>query len=289
MKVILSRKGFDSSKENGRVASPIFPDGQMMSLPIPSSPSPTTIRKLYPGRHDLGKIVEELTNGKVTRKEQIHLDPDLDSQALPRVPGWHPAFGQTNAAQTHLKDHGVGQGDLFLFFGWFREVELSKQGIWRYKPKSPNLHVIFGWLQIAQVLKVGDNTAQYKKEYPWLARHPHLHGHRDNNNTIYVGAGTRRSKYEKDGKNLGGGIFRSIKETLILTERGQHKRSVWKLPNWFYPTQDRVPLSYHHDMNRWTRTADGGTRLQSVAKGQEFVLDATQYPEIKAWILSLFK
>jgi len=286
MKVILSRKGFDS--DNGGYPSPIFQNSQMMSLPIPSSPSPTTIRKLYPGRHDLGKIVEELTKRKVTRKQEIHLDPDLDSQALPRKPGWHPAFGQTNGAQTHLEKQGVGKGDLLLFLGWFREVELSN-GKWRYKPKSPNLHVIFGWLQIAQVLKVGNKTAPYKKEYPWLARHPHLHGHRDNNNTIYVGAGTRRSKYEKDGKNLGGGIFRSIKETLILTDTSQKNRSVWKLPYWFYPTQDRMPLSLHQDMNRWTRTADGGTRLQSVAQGQEFVLDATQYPEIKAWILSLFK
>ena len=34
MRVILSRKGFDSS--NGGCASPIFPDNTMLSLPIPS-------------------------------------------------------------------------------------------------------------------------------------------------------------------------------------------------------------------------------------------------------------
>ena len=33
MKVILSRKGMDS--ESGRVASPILPDGTLLSLPIP--------------------------------------------------------------------------------------------------------------------------------------------------------------------------------------------------------------------------------------------------------------
>jgi len=286
MKIILSRKGFDSS--NGGYPSPIFPDDQIMSLPIPSSPSPTTIRKLYADRQDLGKIVEELTKGKVTRKEEIHLDPDLDSNALAREHGWRPAFGQTNAAQTHLENHDVGLGDLFLFFGWFREVELSKHGRWQYKPHAPNLHVIFGWLQIAEILKVGNKTAPFKKEYPWLARHPHLHGCRDSNNTIYVGTGTH-PKNKKDVKNLGGGIFRSIKETLILTDPSQQKRSFWKLPHWFYPTQDKMPLSYHSDLTRWHRTADGFTRLQSVAKGQEFVLDAAQYPEIKTWIVSLFK
>ena len=35
MKLILSRKGFDSSA--GGIASPILPDGRMISLPIPSS------------------------------------------------------------------------------------------------------------------------------------------------------------------------------------------------------------------------------------------------------------
>lgn len=34
MKVVLSRKGFDSS--NGGIVSPIFEDGTMISFPIPS-------------------------------------------------------------------------------------------------------------------------------------------------------------------------------------------------------------------------------------------------------------
>ena len=34
MKIILSRKGFDSS--NGGIPSPILPDGTLLSLPIPA-------------------------------------------------------------------------------------------------------------------------------------------------------------------------------------------------------------------------------------------------------------
>lgn len=287
MKVVLSRKGFDAS--NGGYPSPIFPDGQIMSLPIPGSSPSITIGRLCHDRHDLVKMVEELTNGKVTRKEEIHLDPDLDSEALSREAGWCPAFGQTGSAQTHLENQAVGLGDLFLFFGWFRKVEISDYGMWRYKPNAPHLHVIFGWLQIAQILRVGNSTVHYRKQYPWLARHPHLHGNRDNNNTIYVGEGSRPSINKKDGKSLGGGVFRSIKESLILTELGQHKRSVWKLPKWFYPNHDRVPLSYHENLSRWGRTADGFTRLQTVGRGQEFALDGVQYPEVKSWVLNLFK
>ena len=37
MKIILSRKGFDS--ENGGYASPILPDGSLVSLPIPNTTS----------------------------------------------------------------------------------------------------------------------------------------------------------------------------------------------------------------------------------------------------------
>ena len=40
MKVIISRKGFDSSA--GKMASPILPDGRVISLPIPTSHDKTT-------------------------------------------------------------------------------------------------------------------------------------------------------------------------------------------------------------------------------------------------------
>ena len=40
MKVILSRKGMDS--ESGRMASPILPDGTLLSLPIPDRKSNKT-------------------------------------------------------------------------------------------------------------------------------------------------------------------------------------------------------------------------------------------------------
>ncbi|HEX6606573.1 MAG TPA: hypothetical protein VF276_06620, partial [Chloroflexia bacterium] len=38
MKIILSRKGFDSSI--GKVPSPIFPSGELRSLPIPDHDQP---------------------------------------------------------------------------------------------------------------------------------------------------------------------------------------------------------------------------------------------------------
>ena len=40
MKIILSRKGFDSG--NGGQPSPILPDGTLLSMPIPSNDSDNT-------------------------------------------------------------------------------------------------------------------------------------------------------------------------------------------------------------------------------------------------------
>ena len=49
MKIILSRKGFDSA--NGGIVSPIFEDGTMISFPIPSGDTDTYDSLYYNGFH----------------------------------------------------------------------------------------------------------------------------------------------------------------------------------------------------------------------------------------------
>ncbi|MFZ4661436.1 MAG: hypothetical protein ACOYNY_30795, partial [Caldilineaceae bacterium] len=75
MKLILSRKGFDSSA--GGVASPLFPDGTLLSLPIPDQKGRVTYANLGWGEHQLGDLVEALTHGRIDRQTRAHLDPDL--------------------------------------------------------------------------------------------------------------------------------------------------------------------------------------------------------------------
>ena len=69
MKIIFSRKGFD--KANGGVASPIFEDGGLCSLPIPAPwlekhpPAPrfrVRYKDLSYDTHDLGSVVEDLNH-----------------------------------------------------------------------------------------------------------------------------------------------------------------------------------------------------------------------------------
>ena len=102
MKLIFSRKGFDSSA--GGVPSPIFPDGRMVSLPIPDDRSKVTYTDISFNGVSLGPIVAQLTGGRISAHSPAHIDPDLVKNSLPRLAGWRPIFGQTGPAQGHLRN-----------------------------------------------------------------------------------------------------------------------------------------------------------------------------------------
>ena len=110
------------------------------------------------------------------------------------------------SAQAHLRNQGVGAGDLFLFFGLFRSV-VRTNGRWKFE--GPNEHRLFGWLQIGRALCVGDDPTEALSEFPWLEDHPHAEGDCGwpDSNTIYVA----REELALDGvrkKLPGWGLFR---------------------------------------------------------------------------------
>lgn len=279
MKLILSRKGVDSSA--GGFASPIFPDGQLFSIPIPDDRSHVRYRDIQ--RADdtvsVGKLVKDLSRGKLTVNRRVHVDPDLDRVSLPRDPGWRPLFGQCGAAQSHLQSMGVGPGDLFLFFGWFRRIE-SYRRRWRYVSGAPDLHVIYGWMQIQSVEAV-DKIQQLKK-YSWARYHPHCTGRFSGSNVIYTG---RKNLGMFQQTVPGVGLFNRYNDALCLTDVGR-SRSRWRLPLWMHPEGRGSTLSYHSDIARWQKKGDHAL-LQSAARGQEFVLDLDDYPEGVDWVRSL--
>ena len=281
MKIILSRKGFDSSE--GKVPSPILPSGHLCWLPIPSPYQGIRYRDIVCRQNALGDIAEQLTKGKVSSKDSAHLDPDLRFESLPRLLGWKPLFGQTGAAQSHLKNQGVSKGDIFLFYGWFREVER----IWnqyRYSRRAPDLHVIFGWLQIRKTIPVGSKEVVPR----WAMYHPHFNRPPSfSNDTVYVAI----DSLNIPGHDLylrGGGFFDKFHPRLVLTAPGQAKKSVWRLPPWFYPVGKKSYLSYHGDLRRWT-LEDEYILLHSVGRGQEFVLDCDDYPEAIDWLIDILE
>lgn len=167
MKIILSRKGFDSS--NGGCPSPILPDGTLLSMPIPSNDR-DTYEALSCRGVNYAELLRQLRPGKPF--SHCHVDPDLRPGLRSAAPeDWKPAFGQTDAAQGVLKNAGVEKGDLFLFFGWFRQTECGPNG-WRFVKKCgdffrwADLHVIYGYLQIGEILTKPEDIAAYS----W---HPH--------------------------------------------------------------------------------------------------------------------
>lgn len=277
MKIILSRKGFDASA--GGVASPIFPDHTLLSLPIPDPKATVTYNDLYWKEHHLGELVEGLTHGRVDRQASAHLDPDLYPALCPRPPAWRPLFGQDGAAQSHLTNQGVGVGDLFLFFGWFRAVEEHTR--YRFAKGAPDQHLIYGWLQVGTVL----TGAEIARSVPvWAASHPHCGGSRGPHNTVYIAS----ARLTLDGQPTalpGAGYFQHYHSELCLTAPGQ-LRTQWRLPRWFYPEEGKPPLSYHADPGRWSCDADYAY-LRSAMRGQEFVFDTQSYPEALQWVASM--
>ena len=278
----MSRKGFDSSV--GKVPSPIFPSGELCSLPIPEN-APGSHLKRYEeikfGHLNLGDLVCDLTQQKINPREFVHLDPDLIARSVPRQPGWKPIFGQVGAAERHLQNQDVINGDIFLFYGWFRQVE-QYAGIYRYVKNAPDLHVIFGWLQIERRIPVHNQL-----EIPlWAFDHVHfLRKKHSNPDSIYIATGDLQ--IPGTGMKLSGaGIFPKFHPVMSLTAPGL-TRSRWRLPLSFYPAERKSRLSYHTSLNRWKPQQDY-VLLNTVGRGQEFVLDCLHYPQAIEWLSNIF-
>ena len=160
MRIIFSRKGFDSAAGGG--SSPVV-GGRPLSLPIPSG---GYSRTSY-GDLGLGEHASRASRGKMGADDLCHHDPMF-------VAGDKCHFGQCSAAQTHLQRQGVGIGDVFLFFGLFGEEEIGE----------PH-HRIFGYLEIAEIAELAAGVP------PALAQlgHPHALGMHGKNDCIYSGPG----------------------------------------------------------------------------------------------------
>lgn len=270
MKVILSRKGFDSGA--GGYASFIFPNGILQSLPIPDHNASITYSKVL-SRYEQSNLMDLMIKHRPYIKDKsrivlnentsCHLDPDIDVAALPRLSGWRGCFGQLGAAQTVLQRYKVGQDDIFLFFGWFQDYSQIQDG-----RSNSGKHVIFGYLQIDDVIYPQKDTIP-----PWLMYHPHATGSRlmVENNCIYIAR--ERSSWNK--KLPGFGVFHYSKR-LQLTKDGM-SRSKWALPEAFRG----LTISYH-STDSWKEGY-----FQSAHRGQEFVFQENDM--VSEWAIELIE
>lgn len=235
MRIVFSRKGFDSAAGGG--PSPIV-DGRPLSLPIPAGVASRTSYDAL----GLGEHARRASRGKIGGGDLCHHDPmfleDKDR-------GGTFLFGQCGAAQTHLVNQRVGVGDVFVFFGLFRE-EASGE---------PH-HRISGFMEVEEIV---DLMQPAPADLVALG-HPHALTPHGKNDVVYRGPGA---------------TARTAPDSLRLTVAGGPP-TLWHRPKWLRPGG----LSYHDRADRWLP----GGRLRSVARGQEFVADVGKRQPPRDWL-----
>ena len=226
MKVILSRKGFDST--SGGIPSPII-DNTLIPMPIPSIEDNLTYKDLFFQDKTYEEILHDLAPNRTFNT--CHMDPDLSCTNRVRpIDGWSPAFGQVDAAQGILHKNSVGIGDIFLFFGWFRKAELMTNGHYRYVPgnndfyDSSDLQVIYGYMEVGDILF---EQKEIERRYPW---HPHSNYGSKRTNTLYL-----PSKAFSLMNKPSFGILKYDKKR-VLTKEGS-PRSIWHNPLLIHPNR----------------------------------------------------
>ena len=249
-------------------------------MPIPYEPSPVRYADLRWHERELGDLVEKLTKAKVIRTA-AHLDPDLRPEMRPRLPAWKRSLGQHKMAQGHLKKNGVGVGDLFLFWGLFRHFDEGTG--W----SGERQHIVWGWLQVGEVVSVDETVrpALESGEWLWAADHPHLALKPDPSNTLYVAADHLVLDGDPVRGLAGAGVFDYYSPVRHLSLAGAGTPLSWSLPSWFLPGR-RPALSHHRNPERWSTKGDR-VLLRAASRGQEFILDASEYPEAIRWATAL--
>lgn len=252
-----------------------FVNWKISGAPSASEGTPTALKGL-----------SHPTRGKHDGNTLVYFDPDLDESSRKRRGPWRAALAQVGAAQSHLANRAVGIGDLFLFFGWFRMAEWVG-GACRFVPGSSSFHALFGRLQVGSVIEVSaadtSHVPESLRDHPHVVRASRFGGQR---NTIYV-ASDRLQLMEGRSACAGAGRFDRWTDALGLSAIGMI-RSVWDVPPWLDPRPGRTALSYHGNLDRWTRQGDR-LQLRTVAKGQEFVLECDEYPEAASWATTLIE
>ena len=261
MKIILSRKGFDSS--SGGCPNPIMPDGTLLSLPIPDNNSTDKYNDLIYGNFTYDKILKGLKPNTVFTK--CHLDPDIrEGVRLKPIVNWKPAFGQAESALGVLRNNGVEIGDLFLFFGLFQNTKYFGDTIQFIKNEKP-IQAVFGYMQVGRII----DTPEGISKFPW---HPHANSRFDaDKNALYIPSEKLSFLPELPGY----GVF-SFRRDRVLTMPGKNT-ATWVEYNFLMP--------YNIYGNRKSSSKDGG--IYYAGQWQELVLK--ENAEAEKWAKSLIE
>ena len=304
-KVVLSRKGFDSSAGEGY--SPFDPQtGKYVVLPIPVEDKELAIynplkyeeigieRDCLPGYSatNLKSLMEAMGKEAKIKGEQseyAHFDPWLGDCPWLAEHSNHPigAFGQVGIPQAHLHEEGVGEGSLFLFFSRFKPIKPTGQngenkivpGISRENLKD-GLYFIYGWLKVKKIIRKYEDIRNDNR----LSRHPHAtkeYFETHENNTIYIAD----EFLFNDGSNSPGcGYFPRLNEGLLLTAPAQESEKSWIPSRWrlqgFFKEKCLSVLQNKGQIR------DGSWLVETGWQWQEAVFDFDESEDFYPWFRS---
>jgi hypothetical protein len=297
-RIVLSRKGFDLS--SGGCASPVL-NGEMISLPIPEHNADQRKCACYENhrcseRHltfgdlrnsfdknegkQIAELAIQLSKGKIRECDCVHLDPDIRPELREEKDRLSPlTFGQSSRSQTLLKNKEVQEGDLFLFFGWFRKAHEFTLGSFCFDKGEPDVHAIWGWLQITEKLDLPSKLEKAKKI---AGHHPHVSYPADNNpNCLYV-AGETLSFLPK---YTGAGVFPKFHDGLLLSNKQKTLRSQWRLPAFF----KEINMTCLPDPPKWALAGKSIVGDGAKGRGQEFIFETTDHEnDVAKWLEGIF-
>ena len=272
MRIIFSRKGFET--EHGGCPSPVI--GRLpVSLPIPDDSEHAKVRysDLMIGKVDIGKTVEDLTKRKVKGEDSCHNDPELDRTGI---------FGQSGNAQGYLSRRKAGAGDLFLFYGLFREARQTDKG-YQFVPNKPMHLRLHGWLEPKYTKRFpGRRGEQYAYRYPQYKNNPHFVGSWWEGNVVYFP--TDYLSFISNEQIPGFGRFRADHPDALLGVGENVLPGRWRLPDWFRFRRGKR-LVYDANGKEW------GATLSNPSKPQELIAEVL--PEhadnLQEWLEGLFQ
>ena len=270
MRIILSRKGFDSA--NGGIVSPIMEDGTLLSFPIPSNDQ-DGFEDLFYQDQSYAHILKDLNYKEHPKYHNCHVDPDLNMDRRKNmIDGWCPVFGQVNASAAYLlKNVEIKIGDLFLFFGNYHKVKYV-DGKYQYIKKTGDfysdhdLQVIWGYMQVGRIIE----DSEEQRKYFW---HPHSYSYyinQEHSNVMFVG--TEKLSFNE---NMPGAGVLKFREDRVLTAKNCNKATWIKRP--FYDVDAIVG-----NRKNSSKSADG---LYYAGVWQELGLKIT--PECEEWAKSV--
>jgi hypothetical protein len=315
-KIVLSRKGFDSTAGGGY--SPFDPQtGRYIVLPIPMGEEELAISNHlkyeeipiisnyldgYP-ETNLKSLMEDMkkkatlqTKSKKEESEYAHFDPWLGPCPWLAEDSNHQigAFGQVGIPQAQLHNQGVGEGSLFLFFSRFKPLDKNKEnkiipGISR-ENLNKDLYFIYGWLKVKELIQ------EHVDECLW-SRHPHntkeyfdYYANRENaksengKNTIYIAD----EFLFNDGSDIRGcGYFPTLNKDLLLTAPAQESEKSWIPSRWSLPGFFKENCcSVLKDKGQ---PRDGSWLVDTNWRWQEAVFDFGESVAFNQWFRNLLK